>query len=111
MIEPFGGTTFVIKAVPVIIDEKEVRPMIIDILETALVKKDRFLKDEWLEECLILMACHSAIRANLKLNQTEMETLLADLEACENPRHCPHGRPIMIAWTRQQIEKLFKRVV
>ncbi|CCK81546.1 DNA mismatch repair endonuclease MutL [Desulfobacula toluolica] len=111
IIEPFGGTTFIIKAVPVIIDEKEIKPMIVDIIETALVKKDRFSKDEWLEQCLILMACHSAIRANLKLNQTEMETLLADLEACENPCYCPHGRPIMIAWTKQQIEKLFKRLV
>ncbi|SDU31447.1 DNA mismatch repair endonuclease MutL [Desulfobacula phenolica] len=111
IIEPFGGTTFIIKAVPVIIDEKEIKHMIVDIIEKALVKKDRFSKDEWLEQCLILMACHSAIRANLKLNQTEMETLLADLEACENPCHCPHGRPIMIAWTKQQIEKLFKRVL
>ncbi|MCD4719001.1 MAG: DNA mismatch repair endonuclease MutL [Desulfobacula sp.] len=111
IIEPFGDTTFVVKAVPAIIDEKEIKPIIIEILETALIKKDRFSKEDWLEKCLILMACHGAIRANLNLSQIEIEKLLADLEQCENPRHCPHGRPIMISWTKRQIEKLFKRVL
>ncbi len=111
IIEPFGGTTFVIKSVPNIMEQKDVQPLIIEILETALVKKDKFSKDGWLEECLILMACHGAIRANLNLALVEMEKLIDDLEKCENPRHCPHGRPIMIFWDKNQIEKLFKRVV
>ena len=111
IIEPFGDTTFVVKAVPAIIDEKEIKPIILEILETALVKKDGFSKEDWLENSLILMACHGAIRANLNLNPIEIEKLVADLEQCENPRHCPHGRPIMILWTKNQIEKLFKRVV
>lgn len=111
IIEPFGGSTFIVKAVPSIIDEKETTQVIIEILETALIKKDKFSKQDWLENCLILMACHSAIRANLPLNPTEIETLIADLEQCENPCHCPHGRPIMVNWNRNQIEKLFKRLV
>ncbi|NOX35261.1 MAG: DNA mismatch repair endonuclease MutL [Deltaproteobacteria bacterium] len=111
VIEPFGGTSFVVKAVPSIIDEKEIKPVILEILEKALVKKDGFSKDDWLEKCLILMACHSAIRANLNLGHGEMVKLLSDLEQCENPRHCPHGRPIMISWSKKQIEKLFKRLV
>jgi DNA mismatch repair protein MutL len=111
VIEPFGGTTFIIKAVPSLIDEKEIKPVIVEILETAMVKKDGFSKENWLEKCLILMACHSAIRANLNLGHAQIEKLITDLEQCENPRHCPHGRPIMISWSRNQIEKLFKRVV
>jgi len=111
IIEPFGDTTFVVKSVPAIIDEKEIKPILLEILETALVKKHGFSKEDWLENCLILMACHSAIRSNLNLGRFEMEKLLADLEQCENPRHCPHGRPIMITWTKNQIEKLFKRVL
>jgi DNA mismatch repair protein MutL len=110
-IEPFGGSTFIIKAVPSIIDEKEIKPLIVEIIETALVKKDGFSKNEWLEKCLILMACHSAIRANLNLGTLEIQKLMSDLEHCENSRHCPHGRPIMISWSKVQIEKLFKRLV
>ena len=111
MIEPFGDTTFVIKAVPSIIDEKEVKPIILDIIETALNKKDKFSKEAWLDKCLISMACHSSVRANATLNQKEITRLLIDLEKCENSRHCPHGRPIIAAWTKNQMEKLFKRVV
>ncbi|MBU1342421.1 MAG: DNA mismatch repair endonuclease MutL [Proteobacteria bacterium] len=111
IIEPFGGSTFVVKAVPSIMDEKQSTLVIIEILETALVKKDRFSKQDWLEKCLILMACHGAIRANLNLGHTEIEKLIADLELCENPCHCPHGRPIMINWSKKEIEKLFKRLV
>ena len=110
MIEPFGDTTFVIKAVPSIIDEKEVKPIILDIIETALNKKDKFSKEAWLDNCLISMACHGAVRANSSLNQKEITQLLIDLEKCENSRHCPHGRPIIAAWTKNQMEKLFKRV-
>lgn len=111
IVEPFGETTFVIKAVPAIVDEKEIKPVIVEIIETAMVKKDNFSKNKWLDKCLILMACHSAVRANLNLDQKEIEQLLTDLEKCENFRHCPHGRPIMVTWTKTQIEKLFKRVV
>ncbi len=111
MIEPFGDTTFVIKAVPSIIDEKEVKPIILDIIETALNKKDKFSKEAWLDKCLISMACHSSVRTNATLNQKEITRLLIDLEKCENSRHCPHGRPIIAAWTKNQMEKLFKRVI
>ncbi len=111
MIEPFGDTTFVIKAVPSIIDEKEVKPIILDIIETALNKKDKFSKEAWLDKCLISMACHGAVRANSSLNQKEITQLLIDLEKCENSRHCPHGRPIIAVWTKNQMEKLFKRVL
>ncbi len=110
-IAPFGGNTFVIKSVPAIIEKKEATPVIIDIIEAAMVKKNRFSKEDWLEESIILMACHGAIRANLSLKTREIEKLIMDLEKCENPFHCPHGRPVMIHWNKHQIEKLFKRVV
>ncbi len=110
-VEPFGGTTFVIKSIPSIISQKEMKPILMDIIEKISTEKDESSKDRWLDECLILMACHKAIRANLKMNVMEMQNLLKDLEKCENPRHCPHGRPIMVTITKNELEKLFKRVV
>jgi len=111
VIAPFGQNTFVIKSLPSIIDEKEGKPIIIDIIEKILEDKNDFSKEKWLEECLILMSCHSAIRANKSMNIQEMETLLDDLEKCDNPMHCPHGRPTMIILEKSEMEKLFKRVV
>ena len=110
-IEPFGGTTFIVKSVPAIIDKKETTPFIFEIIDSLLDKKTSTLKNRWLDDTLILMACHSAIRANQKLNIQEMEQLLIDLKKCENPLHCPHGRPTMIKWGKKDMEKMFKRIV
>ncbi|MFO7749875.1 MAG: DNA mismatch repair endonuclease MutL [Desulfobacteraceae bacterium] len=113
-IEPFGGATFIVKSVPAIIDHREIKPLIVEmvdkITESGLDADADDHKERWLDEVLILMACHSAIRANQRLNREEMETLLLDLEGCDNPHHCPHGRPTRITWSRREMEKLFKRV-
>jgi len=111
IIEPFGQNTFVIKSIPSIIDEKEGKPIIIEIIEKILKDKNDFSKEKWLDECLILMSCHSAVRANKPMNIKEMEKLLEDLEKCDNPMHCPHGRPTMVIMKKSEMEKLFKRVV
>jgi len=110
-VEPFGGTTFIIKSVPSIISQKAMAPILTEIIETSLVDKNEFSKDRWLDECLILMACHKAVRANLRMNVMEMQSLLRDLEKCENPLHCPHGRPICVTLSKNDLEKLFKRIV
>ena len=110
-IEPFGGTTFVIKAVPAIIDEKQSVPIICDIVEKNMDQHIDVDSREWLEEVLMSMACHHAIRASKHLHVREMEDLIAELWTCENFMHCPHGRPIIVTLRRTDLEKLFKRVV
>ncbi|MCF6247087.1 MAG: DNA mismatch repair endonuclease MutL [Desulfobacula sp.] len=110
-IEPFGGTTFIIKAIPDLISGVQIQSLIIDIVEKTLLDNNAFSKDNWLADCLITMACHNAIRANQALHEKEMEQLLKDLEKCENSMHCPHGRPIVVTLTKAELEKLFKRVV
>ncbi len=111
LVEPFGGNTFVVKSIPSIIDEKEIKPIVVEIVENLVENKNAFSKENWLDDCLILMACHSAIRANKKMDVAEMETLIMELENCSDAYHCPHGRPTIITWDKDQMEKLFKRVV
>ena len=110
-IEPFGGTTFVIKAIPSLLEEKEVKPLVLEIIETLMEEKDLSIKEKWLDSCLTSMACHRAIRANKPMNTREMEQLLEDLEGCDNPMHCPHGRPTLVTFDSFQLQKLFKRLV
>jgi DNA mismatch repair protein MutL len=112
-IEPFGGTAFIVKSVPAIIDHRDVRPLVLDIVAKLAESggDPGQVTGEWLDDCLILMACHSAIRANQALNIKEMQSLLLQLDSCENPDHCPHGRPIRIRWDINGLERLFRRVV
>jgi DNA mismatch repair protein MutL len=111
VIEPFGGTTFVIKAVPGLLDKASVKTMVTGMVDTLMETGDTAVKEQWRETCLISMACHHAVRANRIMTLQEMETLIKDLWACRNPVHCPHGRPTIITFDKFQMEKLFKRVV
>jgi DNA mismatch repair protein MutL len=110
-IEPFGGTSFVIKAIPSLLEDRELKPLVLEIIETLMEEKDLSIKEAWLDACLMSMACHRAIRANKSMNTQEMVQLLEDLEGCDNPLHCPHGRPILVSFDSFQLQKLFKRVV
>jgi DNA mismatch repair protein MutL len=61
------------------------------------------------EESLQIMACHGAIRARQALDPRQIRRLLVQLDECENPSHCPHGRPTWICWTLNDLEKAFGR--
>jgi DNA mismatch repair protein MutL len=56
------------------------------------------------------LACHSVVRAGETLALAEMTTLVERLQRCENPMHCPHGRPTIVRLDPEQIARLFKRV-
>jgi len=56
------------------------------------------------------LACHSVVRAGETLAFAEMTVLLERLQRCENPMHCPHGRPTIVRLDPEQIARLFKRV-
>jgi len=111
VIEPFGGTTFVVKAVPGLLAQKPVASLVHGIVETLMETGDTGIKEQWLENCLISMACHHAVQANKSMSLPEMASLVKDLFACDNPFHCPHGRPTMVSFDKTRMEKLFKRVV
>lgn len=61
-VEPFGGTSFVIKAVPVLVEEKNVGSMVVEMVEKITHANGTGLKDDWLEDALATMACHRSVR-------------------------------------------------
>ena len=57
------------------------------------------------------LSCKHSIKANKYINLNEINKLLFDLERCDNPYTCPHGRPVIIKFTQNDVEKMFKRVM
>jgi DNA mismatch repair protein MutL len=110
-IEPFGGNTFVVKSVPPLLTEREVKPLLTEIVEKIVEIGASSGLAEILAECRMVMACHGAIRAHQALSEAQISGLLAQLDECKNPSHCPHGRPTWIRWDIQDLEKSFKRIV
>jgi len=110
-IEPFGKNAFVVKAVPALLSGRDVKPLIYEIVEKmATVSDSPGLKDA-LDACRRVMACHGAMRARQTLGDEQIRRLLEQLDECENPSHCPHGRPTWIRWDLATLEKSFKRIV
>jgi DNA mismatch repair protein MutL len=104
-IEPFGDRTFIIRALPALIHDKDWAGVLQELLD-SLSQGD---KSDWAEGVTITMACHGAIRAGQSLTDAEMRELVRQLEQCASPHTCPHGRPTMIHLSSSQLKKEFGR--
>jgi len=104
-IEPFGDRTFLIRAVPVLVHDKDWAGMLRELLD-SLSEGD---KGDWAESVAESMACHSAVRAGQALTDEEMRELVRQLEQAATPHTCPHGRPTMIHLSSGQLKREFGR--
>lgn len=105
-IDEFGGSTVLIRAVPVVLkirDAAKVLQMMLDELAQGGRGTSR------LESLAISAACHTSIRAGQALSLLEMRELVAQLEACSSPLACGHGRPTMLRMTADELERQFAR--
>lgn len=110
-IEPFGGNTFVVKSIPALLANREIKPLVVEIAEKMAETGFAADIERAIDQSLILMACHGAIRANHPLSEKEINGLLDQLEKCDNPSHCPHGRPTWMNWSFRFFEKSFGRIM
>lgn len=107
--ELFDKNTVIIRKVPLWIPANHEREFISDIFNYLLQNKsvDRSLM---YDEIAKLLSCKKSIKANMLIHIDEVRQLLNDLDHCQNPYTCPHGRPTVIHFSQYEIEKLFKRV-
>ncbi|MCG6910061.1 MAG: DNA mismatch repair endonuclease MutL [Deltaproteobacteria bacterium] len=110
-VEPFGGQTFVIKSLPSLLEGREIKPLMREMVDIVLDRGDGSALADAVDDCLKIMACHGAIRANQALALPEINKMLEQLDACDNPSNCPHGRPTWINWPLSFVERAFKRIV
>lgn len=102
-IEPFGATTYLVRAVPAGLDSKRCMEAMREILDDPADGTD------WREKIAQSVACHSAIRAGQILSSDEMRQLVRELEQTTSPHTCPHGRPTMTHLSLGQLEREFRR--
>ncbi len=107
-VEPFGANTVRVRAIPALLADREpgeVMRMIVQDLESG--------KDPGgvtLEERLVRRVCKTAaVKAGQTLSYDEMQGLIRQLERCESPRTCPHGRPTMLHISGEELAKQFGR--
>ncbi len=109
-IEKFGISSFIIHKVPNYFSKGNEK----EILETIfhfLINNRKLSNEELFKELAITLSCKRSIKANHFINELEINTLLDNLEKCDNPYTCPHGRPVVIQISFREIEYLFKRTM
>ncbi len=108
-IDEFGMNSIIVKAHPTWLPKNYEKDATFKIMETLLEVEKNFSIEKFNEKIATMMACKLAIKANENITELEMEQLIQDLRNCDNPFHCPHGRPTIIFYSNYDLEKLFKR--
>ena len=108
VLEPFGGTGYLVRAVPSILVVPDVRTALVDILE-LLRRGDDPLAAQAEERVIAAVCKRAAVKAGQTLSKEEMQQLVRQLEQCASPRTCPHGRPTVLHFSVEQLEKEFGR--
>ncbi|MEK4426302.1 DNA mismatch repair endonuclease MutL [Solibacillus sp. FSL K6-1523] len=109
-LEEFGHASFVIREYPTWFPKGEEQEVIEELIEQVLKTRKTDIK-KLREAAAIMMSCKKSIKANHFLDKEQMERLITDLRAAENPFTCPHGRPVLVHFTTYEVEKMFKRVM
>lgn len=108
LIDEFGSGQFAVRQMPDDIIDLSIEDTVIEILE--LIKKNKNPEDI-LDKAFFMIACKGAVKANRPMSMKEMEALVKQVMENDRIRTCPHGRPLLISFSKKWIEKEFKRIV
>ena len=109
-IEPLGGASYAIRAVPMELYGNDAAELLRETLEEMVEEKMNGTPQAILAK-IASMSCKAAVKGNSLLSVKEAEALVDELLRLDNPYHCPHGRPTMIAFSQAEMDKKFKRIV
>jgi DNA mismatch repair protein MutL len=109
-IEEFGGGTLLVTCYPAMLGQ-QAPAEILRAVADHLAAHDRAPNREQLfNDLLSLMACHAAVKAGDPLTPELIDELLAQRELAHDPHHCPHGRPTALLFSRQDLDRQFRRI-
>ena len=108
-LEAYGENTFILREHPIWLQEKEIESAIYEMCDMLLLTNEVSIKD-YRAELAVMMSCKRSIKANHTLDDYSARNLLSQLSQCKNPYNCPHGRPVLVNFTKSDMEKMFRRI-
>lgn len=110
-IEEFGGEAYAVRAVPANLFGIAKKELLLEMLDALSDGLNTSMTPELIDEKVASMSCKAAVKGNNRLSAREVDALIGELLLLDNPYHCPHGRPTIIAMSKRELEKKFKRIV
>ena len=109
-LEELGPSAYAVRAVPLSLYETDPAELLRSVLEEHMAERKQGDPGMLLQR-IATMSCKAAVKGNTLLKEEEARTLIAELLTLENPYRCPHGRPTTILFSKQELERKFKRIV
>jgi DNA mismatch repair protein MutL len=109
VLEPFGPGAVIVREVPALLGETDVRGLVQDLARELAGEAAGGILEQRLADVCSSMACHGSVRAGRRLTAAEMNALLRDMEATPHSGQCNHGRPTYVELSRADIDRLFGR--
>jgi DNA mismatch repair protein MutL len=109
-IKPFGGETVLVASYPAMLRSFSPEDVLRSLVERMVSSGHHLESRDLLDELLHSMACKAAVKYGDPLTPQEIEALLAQRHLARDHHHCPHGRPTTLVFTRQQLDRQFKRI-
>ncbi|WP_139689707.1 DNA mismatch repair endonuclease MutL [Streptococcus oralis] len=105
----YGANQFILREHPIWMAEEEIESGIYEMCDMLLLTKKVSIK-KYRAELAIMMSCKRSIKANHRIDDHSARQLLYQLSQCDNPYNCPHGRPVLVHFTKSDMEKMFRRI-
>ena len=108
-LEEYGVNQLILREHPIWMKEEEIEAGIYEMCDMLLLTKEVSIK-KYRAELAIMMSCKRSIKANHTLDDYSARDLIYQLSQCDNPYNCPHGRPVLVNFTKSDMEKMFRRI-
>jgi DNA mismatch repair protein MutL len=108
-VEPFGGDTVLVTSYPAMLAKMQPAEMLRQVLEPLMAGGKKPDARDLLDELMNMIACKAAVKAGDRLSPEEITALLEQRHCYQDTHHCPHGRPTALFFSREQLDKMFKR--
>ncbi len=109
-VEPFGGDTVLVSAYPAMLANQNPAEMLRNVVELVMAEGRQLDQRDLVDQLLHMISCKAAVKAGDKLTPEEINDLLEHRQYCQDSHHCPHGRPTALVFSREELDRRFKRV-
>jgi len=109
-VEPFGGETVLVSAYPAMLASFSPAEVVRGLAEQLQTEGKKVEVRDLLDELMHMMSCKAAVKYGDSLTTEEVTALLAQRHMAQDHHHCPHGRPTALVFTREQLDRQFKRI-
>ena len=109
-VEPFGGDTVLVSSYPAMLAKNSPAEILRELVEHLLSGGKQPDRRDLLDELLHMISCKAAVKYGDRLSPEEIDALVEQRHLAQDSHHCPHGRPTALVFTREDLDRQFKRI-